>query len=423
MLADAAEQTRLTDFGDDWFLGPLGAWAQDLEQPSLNKFGRRFMRSRAVRDLARRLRILDTLRRHPEISDVPIPPIVYVTGLERSGTTLLHNLLALHRDARVLRRWELMEPLPPPTSASYLADSRIASVQSQVDRLKGTTLERMHWVNANDPDECVLGFMDSVSMLGQVASLCMPKWRRFLVEEDLRPAFSNYRRVVQLLLWKHPVPPGGFLVLKAPQISGHLAQFAQTFPEARFVITDRDPYRCVVSMAVMGESIVEPFCQENPVTGDGQRSRLCMRNIPARLDHITAFTAEAPSRTLHLSYPELVHHPIDTVLEVYASHPAPDADLPAKVEIFLERQRAGERAAPPSALASMGYQRSEVWGDPSVSAYCKAFGIRAEQIRLTGYPSARTYVGSNDPKPHSEDFGEELGDAGYNGALPTRQLV
>jgi hypothetical protein len=48
--------------------------------------GRRFLRSLAVRDLGRRLRVLDTLRRHPEIAAVPVPPIVDITGPERSGT-------------------------------------------------------------------------------------------------------------------------------------------------------------------------------------------------------------------------------------------------------------------------------------------------------------------------------------------------
>ncbi len=154
---------------------------------------------------------------------MPIPPIVYVTGLERSGTTLLHNLLALHRDARVLRRWELLEPVPPPETATYDTDARIERVQTQTDVLRGTLLEHMHWVNATDPEECVCGFIDSLAMVAWAASPCLPTWGRFLAEEDLGPAFENYRRVVQLLLWKHPVEPGGFLVLKAPQIGRQLA--------------------------------------------------------------------------------------------------------------------------------------------------------------------------------------------------------
>ena len=52
----------------------------------------------------------------------------------------------------------------------------------------------MHWVNADEPEECVWGFIDAVSMLGQAAGMCMPQWRRFLAEEDLTPAYENYRR-------------------------------------------------------------------------------------------------------------------------------------------------------------------------------------------------------------------------------------
>jgi len=40
----------------------------------------------------------------PEIGEVEIPPIIYVTGLERSGTTLLHNVLAAHENGRALLR-------------------------------------------------------------------------------------------------------------------------------------------------------------------------------------------------------------------------------------------------------------------------------------------------------------------------------
>ena len=58
--------------------------------------------------------VADVLRRHPEIDRVVLPPIVYVTGTIRSGTTLCHNVMAQHVGAKPLLRWELMEPIPPP---------------------------------------------------------------------------------------------------------------------------------------------------------------------------------------------------------------------------------------------------------------------------------------------------------------------
>jgi sulfotransferase family protein len=383
ILADAAKKAGLDDFGESWFLGPLSAYAADLEQPNLTEVGRRFLRSRAVLDLVRRLRVLETLRQYPEIAAVPIPPIVYITGLERSGTTLLHNLLALHRDARVLRRWELLEPVPPPETATYDSDARIARVREQGDVLRGTLLEQMHWVNATDPEECVCGFIDSVSMLAWAAGPCMPTWWRFLSDEDLGPAFENYRRVVQLLLWKHPVEPGGFLVLKAPQISRQVARFAEVFPEARFVITDRDPFRCIASLAVLGHGIIEWFCESNPLTDDGHRSMVTSDQASSKLAGIAAFTSDAPSKAMHVSYPQLVRAPVDVVQQALEAN-ATDEELSAKVVAYLERQHAGERAAPPATLDSMGYDQAGVWADPVVSSYCARFGIEPERIRLTG---------------------------------------
>jgi hypothetical protein len=383
VLADAAEATGLDDVGDTWFLGPLSAYVADLDQPNLTGFGRELLRSRAVRDVERRLRVLETLREHPEIAEVPIPPIVYITGLERSGTTLLHNLLALHRDARTLRRWELLEPLPPPESATYDTDPRIAHVQEQADVLRGTILEHMHWVNATEPEECVCGFIDSVSMFAWAASPCMPTWWRFLTTADLRPAFEHYRRVVQLLLWKHPVGPEGFLVLKAPQIARHVAAFASVFPEARFVITDRDPYRCIVSLAVLGHGIAEWFCDTNPLTDDGLRARFSSDEVPRKLASLAAFTTDAPARAMHVPYPDLVGAPVDVVRRALAAN-APDEELSTKVVAFLERQRAGERAAPPATLDAMGYEQADVWADPVIRSYCQRFGIDPERTRLVG---------------------------------------
>jgi Sulfotransferase family len=388
ILTDAAAKAGLDDFGETWFLGPLSAYATDLQQHNLTDAARQFLRSRAVHDLVRRLRVLDTLRQHPEIAAVPIPSIVYITGLERSGTTLLHNLLALHRDARALRRWELVDPVPPPETATHETDPRIARVQRQVDMLRGTLLEHMHWVNAMDPEECVSGFIESVSMLAWAAGPCMPTWWRFLTAADLRPAFESYRRVVQLLLWKHPIAPGGFLVLKAPQIAHQVAQFGDVFPEARFVFTDRDPYRCTVSLAALGHGIAEWFCERNPLTDDGHRSKLTSNQVRSKLSSVAAFTTSEPFRAMHVAYPDLVGAPVEVVRDVLSVSTADD-QLPAKVGAYLDRQRTGARAAPPAVLDSMGYDQASVWGDPVIKTYCDRFDIEPEHTRLTGAAPTR----------------------------------
>lgn len=96
LKAQAVMKTGLRDFGDAWFEAPLAAWVGDLQNPALSEKGRGFFERLAVSNLSRRLEVADCLKRHPEIGAVEIPPILYITGLESSGTTFLHNLLALH---------------------------------------------------------------------------------------------------------------------------------------------------------------------------------------------------------------------------------------------------------------------------------------------------------------------------------------
>ena len=385
ILDSARAETGLDDFGDDWFLTPLTAWVGDLEQDNLTDFGRKFLRSLAVRDVARRLRVVATWAAHPEIAEVTLPPILYVTGLERSGTTLLHNLLSTHRRGRALLRWELMEPLPPPRTETFDTDPRIEVVQQSVDKLRGSLLERMHWVNADEPEECVWGFIDAVSMLGGAAGMCMPAWAEHLAIEDQSRSYENYRRLVQLLLWKNPVQPDGFLVLKAPQIGRHITSFSTVFPEARFVITDRDPFRCIVSMAAMGQSIVDPFCVDNPMTDDGVRNQVIQSGVEAKLAALQAFTDTSRVQPIHVAYPSLVSDPLAAASDVFDAVGIPFGDTDAAgVAAFLDAQRAGRRSSPPTELPTMGYEHDNVSSAPPIRAYCERFAIEPERTRLTG---------------------------------------
>lgn len=385
-LIDAATaETGLSDLGDDWFLGPLSAWAEDLDQANLSDRGRRFMKSLAVRDVARRLRVLETLRAHPEIDEVEIPRIVYITGLERSGTTVLHNLVSRHHSARAFMRWELMEPVPPPTAETHATDPRIAAVQASIEPLRGSLLEHMHWVEADDPEECAWGFIDAVSMLGQAAGFCMPAWNRFLSQNDLSRAFEHYRRVVQVLIWRHPVGPDGFLVLKSPQIGSQIAAFAKVFPEAHFVVSDRDPFRTLASLATLGRSIVEPFCVENPFERRGPDDPDLVESIAHKLSAIQAFSEAQPDRIRHMPYPELVNEPVALIDGLIRSLGLPpDHELGEHITRFLAAQRAGRRPSPPSDLDDRGYDHDEVLREPRIAAYCERYGIAPERRRITG---------------------------------------
>src|SRR5262249_36189268 len=96
LLAAARKHTKLSDFGEQRVLAGLPVLLDDLERHgNLSWFGEHFAaRQHLLHILTNRLRIEDDLKRHPEILDVPIERPLFIVGLPRTGTTLLHNLLA-----------------------------------------------------------------------------------------------------------------------------------------------------------------------------------------------------------------------------------------------------------------------------------------------------------------------------------------
>lgn len=386
LKAQAIERTQLSDFGDPWFELPLAAWVSDLQGHLLSERGRAFFTRLAVNNLCRRLEVIDCIARNPQIDEVEIPPILYVTGLERSGTTLLHNMLALHPKSRALLRWELMFPTPPPDTSTYATDPRIAKVQASIEPLRGSKLEHMHWVNADEPEECTWGAYDCTGLLGRAGSPLMPTWSKWLQDNDLTPSYREHRRLIKLLTWRHPVPAGGHLVLKCPQNSRSIEALTRVFPEAHLIFTHRDPYRAIVSACSLVDHITSSFSDAT----DGWRPggpmlAAVVDGVEIALNNMLAADQAQGSGVTNVSYPTLVRNPLGVVQQIYrdAGVEVP-TDLAARVSQFSAGQAHGKRAAPASDIGTYGLTQGGFRDRPAVSAYCSHFQVAAEATRITG---------------------------------------
>lgn len=382
---EAIEKTGLDDFGNSFFEKPLAAWFIDLNRGHLNDFGRIFLRNLAYKDLCRRLKLINYLEQHREILEVEIPPIIMITAAPRTGTTLLHNLMGIHPLARTLLRWELIEPIPAPTSENYTTDRRIANLQASTEKLRGSLVERMHWINADDPEENTWGFTDCTGLFGRSIELIMSTWSQFLWEHDHRSTFRDFRRFIQVLLWKCPPPAGGHLLLKCVMTSNKIQMFADEFPEAKFVIVHRDPFRILCSAATLTESIYQPFIREQPgaLYEDGLRERHMLKHLRKMFRSLVEFQKNESTKISNVRYSDLMNDAVSATNLLYRKM---DTDIPIDLEqsivAFLKKQRNGKRAKPPKHYKDYGYRINDVWTDPVVAEYCETFGIVPEKSRL-----------------------------------------
>jgi len=149
----AEAQTGLHDWGNTGFDEGLAKVCQSAcDEANLSDTHADALASNIVKTLAHRLRFYADRARYPEIAQQKISAPIIVTGLPRSGTTILHSLLAQDPAARSPLRWEIDELTPPPRAATYETDPRIASATKAVEALPAAFLA-MHAMGAQLPEE------------------------------------------------------------------------------------------------------------------------------------------------------------------------------------------------------------------------------------------------------------------------------
>jgi hypothetical protein len=385
LIEGAMRKTGLDDLGSPHFERFLDAWCAGLSSGRLSDQGRTFLGRQAARNLEMRLRVLDVIARNPEIKAVKLPPIVRIMGFPRSGTTLLHNLMSLHRDARALLRWELVQPLPPPEAATHATDPRIEQVNGALSALRGTELERMHWVEATDPEECTWGFYDLSGLMGRGVSYLMPEWIDAVVDPSAthRETYEEYRLLVKLLLWRNPLPANGILILKCPTDTDQIQTFLEVFPEAKLVLCHRDPFRTLTSNLRMQEVICGPLAT-SPDAIDLTDGRMVQTHVDFAESMVAAASASR-DRIASVRYPDLMTDPTAVVVATFheLQVPVDAAQLEGAAEQLIAAQRSGRRATPPAKYDLHGYSPTDIHRAPSIAAYMEAFGVQSEDVRMT----------------------------------------
>jgi hypothetical protein len=343
LLQSAHRQTALDDFGDPSFREPLRRLLESLEaEARLNPMGRLATRYDLIRLLINRLRMEEDRKRNPGIAEEETRRPIIITGLPRTGTTLLHSLLALDPGSRVPLTWETMYPSPPPEAASYRTDRRIALVDDQIRwfhrLLKG--FNRIHPVDARLPEECLVIFSHSFLSYQFETTHRLPSYLDWLEGQDLRPAYEVHRRFLQHLQWRCP---GQRWVLKAPAHMFDFEAMFLTYADACVVMTHRDPMEVTASNASLTTTLRSAFSDAiDPLEVGPECSRRWAEAIGRALRSRDRGCAPA-ERFLDLYYIDLVADPIGAVRKVYARFDLPFPEgLDEKIREFL-RQNPRER--------------------------------------------------------------------------------
>jgi hypothetical protein len=362
LLDEASARTGLADFGEDSFVEGLHILLSALrDEAHLNERGEAFLRQRIVGYLSQRLQVEDWYHRHPEIDDVDITAPLIGLGLPRTGSTALSMLLAQDPAVRYLRRWESSQPCPPP--------STVRGTDPRIPTDDGEMVGTRHHVpgDTHGPMEChELMALDFKSHIFQSFAE-IPSYSTWLVRDaDLTSTLAYQRRVMKLLTWGEPPRPWR---LKCPSHVLWLGALNAVFPDARFVMTHRDPTDVLLSVADLYADIIGSFSDRIDRRYIG---RLNVEHWSLGMERALRFRADgAEDRFYDIDFRAMQDDPIGEVAGLYAWLGAPVSDeFEARMHSWWEHA-AAER-------------------EPSSHADPVAFGIDLDEVR----PRFAQYVDS-----------------------------
>ena len=298
------------------------------------------------------------LIRYPGIADVPIERPLLIAGFGRTGSTLLHNLLALDTRARAPLLWELWTPSPPPHPEADAADPRIEIAQRRLDAFTRADplIRQIHPMAARAPDEChwMMRHTPLTAMLYQVPEYWA--WLKQLSDGELGELYSHYRLQVQHL---QLFCRRGHWLSKSSTHLHFMPVLFDVFPDANVVRLHRHPFHAVPSLCSLVAGYRRLFAQ-----------RIDHREVGATIldmfvDGMRRSMAVAPQvergHIIDIRYDDLVAAPTAVVRRIYAQFGyRHSAAFEQGMAHYIERDRTTARPRHTYTLEQFGLSRAQV---------------------------------------------------------------
>jgi hypothetical protein len=332
----------------------------------LNATGQEVLHRAAVRHL-RNLRYLQAyVDEHPDVGGRPLDGAVVISGLPRTGTTLLHHLLALDPDHRVLRFWEALHPLPP-DAGGPAPDVLRAQAERWLEGFRRLVpeFEAVHRATATGPEECDALLQNAFASQHFDDMFDAPDYSSWLAGALLPGEYAHYALQLRVLSGD-----GRRWALKSPSHLGHLDALLAALPGSTAVVLHRHPHQAVASYASLIRTLRRVYSDD--VSSDAVGRQALARTATAMRRAREFCAGPSGASVVDVSYDELVRDPVAVVRSVYvACGRRFDAGAEAAVRAWTVAHPQHEHGTHRYDLAEFGLTRDQV--DDAFGDYMERF--------------------------------------------------
>jgi len=362
LIAQAREQTGLSDFGNEWLFDNIDVLIPSLNtQAKLSPEGIYGAQHMIVSGLVNRLRHIQLIKDNPEILDEKVNVTAVLTGLPRTGSTMLHRMLAAAPNLTGVRWYETQNYVPlegevrgDPTPRLEAAKGVLAYMLEKIPELMS-----IHPMDIEQPDEevIILGQLFSSSMIE--STYFVPDYAAWLSKQNPRKAYDDLVQILQSLQWQDPSRRGKNWVLKTPGHLMSLQTVLDVFPKAKIVMTHRDPVSTIPSYCSMETSLYKMTSTQisNAEIGNYWTARL-----KEWLDNFMQVRGNVEAdRFIDVNYKNLLTAPSEEGMRVLSAAGIPmSSQIKSGMEDWIDANRREHRAAHKYSLQDFGLDEETI---------------------------------------------------------------
>jgi hypothetical protein len=361
LLQQARDRAGLSDFGDLWFVEPMDRFIEASNaEGHLTHAGHAAQTEVIVKGLVSRLRMVEDIKRHPEILDEKVEVAGIILGLPRTGSTIFQRLLASAPGMTGLRWYEAQNFAPFPGEERGNPVERRAYAQQMIDGWLQLSpeLASIHPLDPDAPDEeiLVLGQMFVSTMIEGMNHV--PSFARWLNGYDQSKGHEDLKTILQYLQWQDPARRGKKWILKSPSNLPYAEIAAKAFPDALLIMTHRDPVQTVPSYVSMQAALYKLSATlTDKQVGEFWFPRLVewMRMFEAARERI------GESRFIDIDYREVGKEPMAQAERVLSRFGIPiDAEVEAVLNEFLAGNKREQRPMHDYSLERFGLDEEAI---------------------------------------------------------------
>lgn len=313
LMQQARAETGLDDFGEPWFEAPLRKLVGYVNRDAGLVSPESSAGVRIQSALSDRLKLVQYFKDHPAAALEPIELACAIIGLPRTGSTIVHRLLAGVPGLTALWWWETAFPVPLPGETANDPAPRQEAARQMVD-----------WLLTQWPDFESIDPMDAMAVNEEVVLLdrtflsttydsMMPihEYGYWQADQDHEPAYRDLYRFMQAIQHQRVLQgePRRPWVFKTPHhLLGGIGGLLKVWPGVKLVMTHRHVSQVLPSYCSMCASL---SINSSTTFRKEEQGAHWARRFRTGLERLEALRGQLPAgQVIDVRYDETVSDPV-----------------------------------------------------------------------------------------------------------------